>query len=222
MKYMDVYVALDALNQASDSVQVVSTDYAKAYELIEHNNYEEQYAAGGREYDIQKFSISLDTIYYIGGSSDGYVSLVYSTDPLVTELEYLLYEDRYACTDCSGSFQALGCTLPMTNLKEVLMNIWGERQADKALRFLLENDRLDLFYEMAALWEHPLDDIAEYYGLANSTWWAKEKGVVIMDPDGWDRRNYEFSFQTELIDEDEFDRRLSTSTILMHLKHQEV
>lgn len=42
-----------------------------------------------------------------------------------------------------------------------------------------------------------------------------EKGkIVIMDPDGWDRSNYEYSFNEELITEEEFQRRLCSSTCI--------
>lgn len=41
---------------------------------------------------------------------------------------------------------------------------------------------------------------------------AKYRGVVIFDPDGWNRRNFEYSFYEEEIDETEFQRRLSQST----------
>lgn len=37
---------------------------------------------------------------------------------------------------------------------------------------------------------------------------------TILDPDGWDRRNYQFSFYQELITEDEFGMRLANSTCL--------
>ena len=38
-------------------------------------------------------------------------------------------------------------------------------------------------------------------------------GVIILDPDGWDRQNYKFSFYEEKITLDEFKRRLYNSTI---------
>jgi len=46
--------------------------------------------------------------------------------------------------------------------------------------------------------------------------WYKElpKGFVIMDPDGWDRQNYEFSFNEEEITRKEFDLRCLHSTCL--------
>lgn len=37
---------------------------------------------------------------------------------------------------------------------------------------------------------------------------------VIMDPDGWDRTNYDFSFNKELITKEEFKNRVFGSTCL--------
>lgn len=42
----------------------------------------------------------------------------------------------------------------------------------------------------------------------------KYKNKVIMDPDGWDRQNYDFSFNIEKITEEEFQHRLAFSTIM--------
>lgn len=41
----------------------------------------------------------------------------------------------------------------------------------------------------------------------------KEHNVIILDPDGWDRKNYEYSFNEELITKEEFLMRISRSTI---------
>jgi hypothetical protein len=48
----------------------------------------------------------------------------------------------------------------------------------------------------------------EWYELVQA-----KTGLVIMDPDGWDRKNYDYSFNEELITKLEFDWRLSMSTI---------
>lgn len=39
-----------------------------------------------------------------------------------------------------------------------------------------------------------------------------KRQTVIMDPDGWDRKNYEYSFKQEPITLEEFNLRLSYST----------
>lgn len=54
--------------------------------------------------------------------------------------------------------------------------------------------------------------------LKTSEQWAKSPeymGLTILDADGWDRHPDEFEFQwfKELIDKNEFERRLCTSTI---------
>lgn len=51
--------------------------------------------------------------------------------------------------------------------------------------------------------------------LKTSQAWAKELKVAIMDPDGWDRTNFNFSYYQEMITDEEFDRRMSKSTVLM-------
>jgi hypothetical protein len=40
-------------------------------------------------------------------------------------------------------------------------------------------------------------------------------GSIIYDPDGWDRSNYDYSFNEELITHDEYLKRLSVSTTLI-------
>ena len=49
-------------------------------------------------------------------------------------------------------------------------------------------------------------------------WLKEENGLVILDPDGWDRKNYQFSWFEEEITKEEFDRRLMQSTVLIE-KH---
>jgi len=46
--------------------------------------------------------------------------------------------------------------------------------------------------------------------------WLKQpeyKDIKILDPDGWDRQNYQFSFFEELIDKTEFRKRVMFSTV---------
>ena len=47
-----------------------------------------------------------------------------------------------------------------------------------------------------------------------SSEWVKEYECKIIDPDGWDRENYDYSFNEEKITRKEFERRLIKSTIL--------
>lgn len=51
--------------------------------------------------------------------------------------------------------------------------------------------------------------------LKTSSEWAEEcllPGEQILDPDGWDRENYEYSFNKEQINQSEFSKRLVQST----------
>jgi hypothetical protein len=41
----------------------------------------------------------------------------------------------------------------------------------------------------------------------------KTSNITIMDPDGWDRTNYKYSFTEELITKEKFEERLSRSSI---------
>jgi hypothetical protein len=41
----------------------------------------------------------------------------------------------------------------------------------------------------------------------------KMENITIMDPDGWDRTNYKYSFTEELITKEKFNERLSRSTV---------
>lgn len=44
--------------------------------------------------------------------------------------------------------------------------------------------------------------------------WEKESDYKVIDPDGWDRSNYDYSFNKELVTKVEFERRLFRSTII--------
>jgi hypothetical protein len=41
----------------------------------------------------------------------------------------------------------------------------------------------------------------------------KTENITIMDPDGWDRTNYKYSFTEELITKEKFNERLSRSSV---------
>ncbi len=57
--------------------------------------------------------------------------------------------------------------------------------------------------------------------LKTSKEWASlklsESGIIICDFDGWDRSNFEYSYNEELITFSEFNRRLMYSTIMIKL-----
>lgn len=49
--------------------------------------------------------------------------------------------------------------------------------------------------------------------LKTSEQWQKiDLSVTVLDPDGWDRQNFQFSWFEELITKEEFDNRLIIST----------
>lgn len=43
---------------------------------------------------------------------------------------------------------------------------------------------------------------------------AKDAGLIILDPDGWDRKNFQYSWYEEKITEEEFRRRVFCSTVM--------
>lgn len=51
-----------------------------------------------------------------------------------------------------------------------------------------------------------------------SSEWVKNCGYEIIDADGWDKSNFDFSFSKEMITEEEFQRRLSLSTVKRKFK----
>lgn len=46
--------------------------------------------------------------------------------------------------------------------------------------------------------------------------WVYETGVTILDPDGWDRRNFFYSFHQQRITREQFDRRVAMSTTCVY------
>lgn len=48
--------------------------------------------------------------------------------------------------------------------------------------------------------------------------WIKEVGYEVLDPDGWDRANFDYSWSKEKITMVEFQRRLALSTVIRKFK----
>jgi hypothetical protein len=48
--------------------------------------------------------------------------------------------------------------------------------------------------------------------------WIKEFGYEVLDPDGWDRNNFDYSWNKEKITMAEFQRRLAMSTVKRKFK----
>jgi hypothetical protein len=55
----------------------------------------------------------------------------------------------------------------------------------------------------------------EWYPIVQKQWEEFEnKQFIIYDPDGWDRKNYQYSWHEELITEEEFSNRVFQSTCM--------
>lgn len=46
----------------------------------------------------------------------------------------------------------------------------------------------------------------------SAEWQRLFPNVLVVDPDGWNRKNYQFSWNEELITKEEYDKRVSFST----------
>ena len=51
-----------------------------------------------------------------------------------------------------------------------------------------------------------------------SSEWIMEVGYEVLDPDGWDRSNFQYSWYEEEISYEEFQKRLINSTIRREFK----
>ena len=52
--------------------------------------------------------------------------------------------------------------------------------------------------------------------------WQKLCEVEVLDPDGWDRMNFQYSWYEELITREEFERRLGSSTVQFNVPFGEI
>ena len=68
------------------------------------------------------------------------------------------------------------------------------------------------YFSESEIWEIKNSIYAEDL-LRTSAEWIRNYDVVLLDPDGWDRSNYDFSFNQEEITRLEFEKRLTSSTI---------
>lgn len=53
--------------------------------------------------------------------------------------------------------------------------------------------------------------------MTSAEWQSLKPDMIVIDPDGWDRKNYQFSWYEELITEEEYDRRLIESTCIGYI-----
>ena len=63
-----------------------------------------------------------------------------------------------------------------------------------------------------------MDTSSGHQDLRTSEEWSKGMKFLIIDPDGWDRSNWDYSWSQEKITNDEFNSRLSRSTIILKVK----
>lgn len=49
-------------------------------------------------------------------------------------------------------------------------------------------------------------------------WQKTNPNIIVLDPDGWDRANYQFSWFEEKISLEEYERRILYSTCIHNLK----
>lgn len=56
--------------------------------------------------------------------------------------------------------------------------------------------------------------------LLTSKEWCRRTNTTVLDPDGWDRTNYEYSFNEELISYFTFNLRKCSSTCVLHLRNE--
>ena len=54
--------------------------------------------------------------------------------------------------------------------------------------------------------------------IKTSSEWIKEVGYEVLDPDGWDRSNFQYSWYEEEITYEEFQKRLINSTVRRKFK----
>lgn len=48
----------------------------------------------------------------------------------------------------------------------------------------------------------------------SAEWQTVHNKIVVLDPDGWDRKDYDYSWYQELISEQEYLKRVSLSTVI--------
>lgn len=89
----------------------------------------------------------------------------------------------------------------------------AEYSIDEIRAFVKKGFRSVAARYAASAWLH-YDELASKV-LKTSDEWLKLYPVTIMDPDGWDRKNYEFSFYEERITKAEFDNRVGHSTCML-------
>jgi len=88
----------------------------------------------------------------------------------------------------------------------------GEEQSNRFTKMLLRkvNENIDIL-------ERTIGKLESKEEIKTSDEWEKSdlpemKGTKVLDPDGWDRQNFDFSYYQELITKDEYLHRVGGST----------
>jgi hypothetical protein len=63
------------------------------------------------------------------------------------------------------------------------------------------------------LTEQDLKEMKEFLNKTSEEW-SRIYKVTVLDPDGWDRKNFQYSWHEEKIPVTEFERRLMLSTVM--------
>ena len=88
----------------------------------------------------------------------------------------------------------------------------GEEDSNRFTKMLLRkvNENIDIL-------ERTIGKLESKEEIKTSDEWEKSdlpemKGTKVLDPDGWDRQNFDFSYYQELITKDEYLHRVGGST----------
>jgi len=88
----------------------------------------------------------------------------------------------------------------------------GEEQSNRFTKMLLRkvNENIDIL-------ERTIGKLESKEEIKTSDEWEKSdlpemKGTKVLDPDGWDRQNFDFSYYQELITKEEYLHRVGYST----------
>ena len=88
----------------------------------------------------------------------------------------------------------------------------GEEESNRFTKMLLRKVN-----ENISMLERTVGKLESKEEIKTSDEWEKSNlpemdGTTVLDPDGWDRQNYQFSYYEELITKDEYLHRVSYST----------
>lgn len=95
----------------------------------------------------------------------------------------------------------------------------NKNRADEGLRFVRDGGVAGFYLaggnQAKTIWM-ALRELYVKRSTFTSEYWhmVYHANLIILDPDGWDRKDYDFSFKSERITHDEFLKRLWGSTVI--------